>query len=366
MRLRPRILAISLVAALAATVVGPPAPGRAAAADRFGFAYVDNPLLPAAWTVLDPTRQWGSWKTAFPALQAEGMRLAPGRYHVKFPQVGAGSRGNVHVTPVNRTGHYCEIVRWGQSGADEIVDVQCHKPGGDRDDTRFTVLWTYSSGLVPPVEGSHAWLQWGGAAVVQSYNSTGGGVSVLAGGVGIYQVRLGGVGVAGTLAGNLQVTAVQPNAGPRRCKVARWGSSGLDIIAYVTCFDPAGAPVASEFTLSYHRERAVYGSFAPPKYTGYFSSAHAGQTNWNYPAGGFGFNSSVPLAPAGRYLVRYPLLVERETHGQVTGYGSGSNYCHLTQPWTLTATTAEVDTICFDDTGSPAPHDFLSTFTSRV
>ncbi|GAB3979410.1 hypothetical protein GCM10027615_55760 [Plantactinospora veratri] len=100
--------------------------------------------------------------------------------------------------------------------------------------------------------------------------------------------------MAGTLAGNLQVTAVQPNAGPRRCKVARWGASGVDIIAYVACFDQGGAPVNSEFTLSYHRERAVYGSFGPPKYTGYFFSAGAGQTNWNYPAGGFGFNSSAP------------------------------------------------------------------------
>ncbi|MEO3927244.1 hypothetical protein ABGB07_25745 [Micromonosporaceae bacterium B7E4] len=367
MRFRPRILATALVAALAATVLGPPGPSQAAAADRFGFAYVDNPSLPAAWTVLDPTRQWGSWKTAFPGLFAEGMRQAPGRYLIKFPQVGTGSRGNVHVTPVNRTGHYCEIVRWGQSGADEIIDVQCHKPGGERDDTRFTVLWTYSSGLVPTVEGSHAWLQWGPAAIVQAYNSAGGGVSVVPGGVGVYQVRLGGVGVAGTLAGNLQVTAVQPNAGPRRCKVARFAASGLDIVGYVTCFDQGGAPVDSEFTLSYHRERAVYGSFGPPKYTGYFFSAGAGQTNWNYPAGGFGFNSSAPLAPAGRYLVTYPFLTEEETHAQVTAYGSGSNYCHLTQPWKLSAApAAEVDTICFDNTGSPAPHEFLSTFTSRV
>lgn len=365
MRLRPRMLAISLVTALVATVAAPPGPSQAAAADRYGFAYVDNPIMPV-WTVLDPTRQWGSWKTAFPALSAEGIRLAPGRYNIRFPQVGTGSRGNVHVTPVNRTGHYCEVVRWGQSGADEIVDVQCHRPGGGRDDTPFTVLWTYSSGLVPTTDGSHAWLQWGGAGVVQSYNSAGGGVSVLAGGVGLYQVRLGGVGVAGALAGNLQVTAVQPNAGPRRCKVVRWGNSGLDIIAYVTCWDQAGAPVASEFTLSYHRERSVFGSFGPPKYTGYFFSAGAGQTNWNYPAGGFGFNSSTPLAPAGRYLVEYPFLGEKETHAQVTAYGSGSNYCHLTQPWKLAATAAEVDTLCFDNTGTPAPHDFFSTFTSRI
>ena len=92
-----------------------------------GFAYVKDPTVPV-WTVLDTSRQWGSWKTAFPAAWADGVKLAPGRFQVRFPQVGAGSRGVPHVTPVNRTGHYCEVVRWFQSGADEIVDVQCHDP----------------------------------------------------------------------------------------------------------------------------------------------------------------------------------------------------------------------------------------------
>lgn len=365
MRFRPRMLAVALACGLAATVLAPAGPATAATADRWGFAYVDNPMMPV-WTTLDPTRQWGSWKTAFPGLFAEGLRLAPGRYLVRFPQVGTGARGNVHVTPVNRSGHYCEIVRWNQSGTDQIVDVQCHKPGGERDDTPFTVLWTVSSGTIPPSAGSYASLQWGGAALVQAYNSTGGGVAVANVAVGTYQVRLGGVGVAGTLAGNLQVTAVQPNAGPRRCKVADWGASGTDIGAIVTCFDQAGAPISAEFTLSYHRERSVFGSFGPPKYTGYLFSPGGGQTNWNYPAGGFNLNALAPIAPAGRYLVRYPLLAELETHAQVTAFGPGSNYCHLTQPWQHVGSTAEVDVLCFDPVGNPAPHDFFTSFTSQV
>ena len=36
---------------------------------------------------------------------------------------------------------------------------------------------------------------------------------------GHYQVRFKNVGVAGVQSGNLQVTAVQPTAQPRRCKV---------------------------------------------------------------------------------------------------------------------------------------------------
>lgn len=365
MRIRPRVLAAALTAALAVTLLAPAAPGQAATADRWGFAYVDDPMV-AAWTNLDTSRQWGSWKTAFPASLAQGRRVAPGRFQVRFPHLGTGSRGNVHVTPVNRTGHYCEIVRWLQSGTDEIVDVQCHAPGGARDDTRFTVLWTYSSGVLPANSGSYASLQYGAGGIVQAYNSTGGGVSVTPG-VGAYQVRLGGVGSADGLAGNLQVTAVQPNAAPRRCKVNYWYAAGLDIIAYVLCLDSTGAPTNTEFTLSYHRERAVIASFGPPKYTGYVWSGGGGETNFNYPAGGFGFNGLAAVAPAGRYIVKYPLLGEKETHAQVTGYGPGANYCHLTQPWLIhPGGDAEVDVLCFDNTGTPAPHRVLSTFTSRI
>ncbi|MEV4759721.1 hypothetical protein AB0J86_32140 [Micromonospora sp. NPDC049559] len=365
MRFRPIVIATTLVAALVASALGPTGPARAATADRWGYAYVDNPTAPV-WTVLDPTRQWGSWKTAFPGLSAEGMWLAPGRFLVKFPQVGTGSRGNVHVTPVNRTGHYCDIVRWYQSGVDEIVDVQCFKPGGARDDTPFTVLWTLSTGVLPAGSGSYASLQYGAGGLVQWYNSTGGGVAVVPGPPGQYQVRLGGVGSLAALAGNLQVSAVHPNAAPRRCKVFSWSASGTDIIATVFCFDATGVLASSEFTLSYHRERAVFGSFGPPKYFGYVWSAGAGQTNFNYPAGGFGFNGIGAIAPPGRYLVKYPFLGLAETHSQVTAFGEGPHYCHLTQPWSHVGSDAEVDVLCFDNAGNPAPYRFFNSFTSWV
>lgn len=363
MRSRPLILAATLTAALVATLLGPTGPARAATADKWGFAYVDNPAAPV-WTVLDPTRQWGSWKTAFPALSAEGMKIAPGRFLVRFPQVGTGSRGNVHVTAVNRTGHFCGIVRWYQTGADEIVEVQCHRPLGGGDDSPFTVLWTLNSGVLPAGQGSYASVQYGPASIVQAYNSTGGGVSVTPGGGG-YQVRLAGVGGGPALTGNVQVTAVAPNAAPRRCKVENWAAAGLDVNVRVICHDQAGVVVPSEFTLSYHRERAVFASLGPPKYFGYVWTAGAGPTNFNYP-NGIGFNIVTATAPPGRYDVRYPTLGLQQTHAQVTGYGSGPNYCHLTQPWIFVGPDALVDHLCFDNTGTPQPYRFLGTFTSRV
>ncbi|GAB3183450.1 hypothetical protein FHX75_111622 [Micromonospora palomenae] len=361
MRFR-RAVAVALAALSAAVGLAPPAPAAAATADRWGFAYVGDPTVPA-WTTLDTTRQWGSWKSAFPASWAQGAKLAPGRFLVRFPQVGAGSRGVPHVTPVNRTGHYCEVVRWYQSGTDEIVDVQCHKPGGTRDDSPFTVLWTTSSGVLP-AGTAHAYLQGGVSGVVQSYNSTGAGVSLAPFGVGQWSVKLPGVGLAGVLAGNVQVTAIQPNAGPRRCKVYRWAPAGTDVVVYVSCFDQAGAPVDTDFALSYHRGRSVIGSLAPPKYFGHLASAAGGPTNDNSLLG-VGANTIAPLAPAGRYLVTFKQLGQKETHAQVTAQGFGSHYCHLTQPWSY-APDAPVDVICFDNAGVPTPHDVLVAFTSRI
>lgn len=361
MRLRS-LAAAALTAVLAAGVLAPAGPAAAATADRWGFAYVKDPTVPA-WTVLDTTRQWGSWKTAFPAAWAQGGKLAPGRFQVRFPQIGAGARGVPHVTPVNRTGHYCEVVRWFSSGADQIVDVQCHKPGGDRDDTPFTVLWTTSSGVLPPGT-SHAYVQQAGGALVQSYNSTGAANGLGPLGLGQWAVKLPGVGLAGALAGDVQVTAVQPNAAPRRCKIDSWSFSGVDVAANVSCFDQAGAPAATDFALSYHRRRPVIGSLAPPSRFGYLGTAVGGPTNDNSVLG-VGANTVAAIAPAGRYLAKFPQLGVAETHAQVVAQGVGSNYCHLTQPWS-TALDVEVDVVCFDNAGVITPHRFLATFTSRA
>jgi hypothetical protein len=363
MRQRPVAYAAMVLALVAAALVGLASPASAATADRWGFAYVDDPTVPL-WTNLDPTKQAGTWA---PGLQAQGGKIAPGRFLVRFPSIGLGARGNVHVTPVNRTGHYCEILRWFGAGVDEIVDVQCHRPGGVPEDSRFTVLWTYSSGVLPPTDtGSYASVQYGTTSVVQFYNSTGNPVTVTPlGPPGQYLVRFALVGAKDEYAGNLQVTAVQPNAQPRRCKVAKWGPVGYDVLAYVFCYGANGLGVNSEFTASYHRERSVVGSFGPPKYIGYVWSAGAGQTNFNYPSGGFGFNSIGAIAPAGRYLVKYPNMALNEDHSQVTAYGNGNNYCHLTQPWQTFWPDIQVDVLCFDNFGNPMPHRFFNTFTNK-
>lgn len=358
-------LTVAVIAALITTLLSTATAARAATADQWGFGYVDNPSA-AVWTDLDHAYQYGTWKAAFPALWAQGIKVTTGRVQVRFPQIGTSVRGNVHVTAVDQSGAYCEIMRWGQSPTDEVVEVQCAKPGGSPVDTRFTVAWTASTGVLPSLATSYASVQYGTLGVVQSYNSTGAAVTVTPVAVGLYQVRFSGVGTTAGLAGNLQATAIQPNAIPRRCKVAKWGVSGTDVIAIVACFDATGTSTATEFTASYHRERSVVASFAPPKMIGYVWTAGAGQTNFNYPAGGFGFNSFGPGVPVGRELIKYPLLGQKETHTQATAYGETSSYCNLSDLWTQTSGTALVDVLCFDNAGATTQTPFFSSFTSSV
>ncbi|MEV0729692.1 hypothetical protein [Polymorphospora sp. NPDC050346] len=363
MRLRPLALAVALVAALAAVVPGTAEPARAATADRWGFALVDNPNVPA-WTTLDTNRQWGSWKAGFPGW-AQGGKLGAGRFQVRFPRVGSNSDGVVHVTPINSNGNYCTVLRWFQVGLDEIVEVQCFAPGGGHADTPFAVLWTASSGIAPPNTGTYAYLRsTAAAAVVQGYNSTGLPVDIGPMGNGGYRVKLAGVGSALGLAGNVQVTAVDEGGAPRRCKISDWYAFNvLDIAADVACHDSAGKPVDTAFSLSYHRQRAVFGSFTPPRYFGYYFP-FVSQANYNNPGGGMGVNTIYTVAP-GYYRVRYPLLALAQTHAQVVAMGAGSDYCHLAEPWSHLGPTAEVGVACYDNAGLPIDQRFLSTFTSK-
>jgi len=251
--------------------------------------------------------------------------------------------------------------------AHQIVDVQCFKPGGAPADTPFTVLWTVSSGVLPAGQGSYASAQVVSNGLNQAYNSTGLGVGLGVGGVGIYQLRFSGVGLAGVMSGNVQVTAQQPNAQPRRCKILRWGVSGTDVFVYVTCHNPiTGAPMYSDFTISYHRERSVYASFGPPKFFGYIATPFPGTpTNYSYPLG-VGANGWGGGIPSGTYTVKFPALHEKATTAHVTAISDGPSYCTIQDLWLKAGSDAVLPVNCFDNAGVLEKSDFSATFASSV
>ncbi|MEV7225954.1 hypothetical protein AB0M79_02875 [Polymorphospora sp. NPDC051019] len=360
MRLRPFVLVVALVAALVPATAGP---ARAAVANSWGFALVTDPTVPA-WTTLDTTRQWGSWKTSAPDLWAEGGRTSAGVFQVRFPRIGSGSLGIAHVTPVDGTGNYCSVVQWWEVAPDQIVLVQCRAPGGVLTDTAFSVMWTYRVSYAPTAT-TYAYLHYRDQEnrVVHSHSSLQGMVLAARSSTGSYHVRLYRVGVAGIPAGNLQVTAVQRQAVPRRCKVTNWMFEGTDILAEVSCFDHQGRLTWSDFTLSYHRGRSLTASLGTPQKFGYFH-------HWRYDANhnsvtGVGGNTISTVAP-GRFTVRYPQLGVDQTHAQVVAEGPGPNYCNLARPWSHVGTDAELDVVCFDNAGNPVGSRMMAAFTSKT
>jgi hypothetical protein len=367
-RRRIAALGVALTLGVSGAVVIAAAPAQAAVPDVWAFAYQDNPTPPAGW-VMDTTRQWGTWRSS-PTLCATGAwatvtEVAVGRYQVLFPCTPY-RKGVVHVTTVDYKGRYCDAGGWGTAGTSLVANVYCFAPGGSPDHATFTVLYTAST-PAPLVGGSHTYVYADptGAALT-SFNSTGLGVSVGHMGVGQYAVKLPGL-AAGALQGDLQATAVTRLPLPRRCKIARWGYSGTDYVAYVFCFDGASNPVDTWWTLSYHNKRAVFGALAPPKNFGYVWSIGAAvpppATNFN----SVGAANSVTPVGGGEYLVQYQNVGYRSTHMQVTAYGDGPGYCGLSWPWQLVGTLVYAKTvICFDGLGNRKDSSFFATYTSNV
>ena len=341
-------------------------PANAAPADRWGFARVDDPTVPA-WTSLNPAFQATS--PASPVV--EGGKVGTGRFQVRFLGLGIGSRGNVHVTAVHRRGNFCEIVRWFvAAGPDEIVEVQCFAPGGVPEDTPFTVLWSLNATTVPSTAGTYASVHYGTAGFLEIFNSTGAAVKVKPVSTGVVQVTFEKVGVAGAgRTGNLQVTAVSRTGDPRRCKVGGWDPSNADMIVNVLCFDAAGNLVDTEFTASYHRERSVLTVLGPPKYLGYvwsnsLAASVAPQTNYNVVVGGFGAN--VVTYPFSDIEVQFAKLHVDENHIQVTAVGADPNYCTIAKRWLVSSSTdIYMHAICFDPAGNIVPEDAFITLTNR-
>ncbi|MDG4766665.1 hypothetical protein O7632_21570 [Solwaraspora sp. WMMD406] len=357
-----RCLTLVATTVLVATtaLAGVTAPAQAAVPDRWGFAYLQTPT-PAPGTILDTSRQWGGWKATMPAAWATVDQIGLGRYRVRFPGT-ASVNGAAHVTAVDNAPRWCQVFQTYPSGAFQIVEVQCYRPGGAPDNSRFVVDYTSASGVLPPGPAAFGYVKANPVGgLMSSYNSVGAGNVVTQLGTGFYEVRLNGLGTA-LLDGNLQATAEHPNL-PRRCKIARWISSGGIVYAYVFCFDPAGAMADSFFNLTYHRQRPIFGAVPPTQFAYLWSPALGAPSDFN-SAGGV---NTIMVSGVGQYLVTLPLVGFRMTTVQVTAFGTTPDYCNLQAPWALSGSTVLVrNVICFNAAGTQTPNNFFLTYSSNI
>ncbi|MEV0619498.1 hypothetical protein AB0I81_39690 [Nonomuraea sp. NPDC050404] len=356
-----RLLA-GLLLALAALLPGA-GPAQAAVPNVWAFAYMDNASPPMGY-VMSTAHQWGSYKTNCPNDWGTVSNPAAGIYRVSFPCT-AGYPGIVHVTAVDATGGFCQSGNWLASGRAELITVWCFDAAGVAANTRFTVLYTASTGSSPI--GSHAYVHAdAGGATITDFNSTGMGNVVTRLAPGRYRVEMP-VPSPGTYTGNFQATAVTGNLTARHCRVADWSLGRRGYLIYLACTDRAGTDTDSAFTLSHHNKRAVYGVPGPPLNLGYLlhpvSGAPMPDTNYNSVVGP---NTATVFAP-GEWDVVYPGVGVRETHMQVTAYSGRPLYCQLSDVWTINVTDVEAHTVaCFAPGGAPTPGPFFATYASSA
>ncbi|HEY0166182.1 MAG TPA: hypothetical protein VGB75_03980 [Jatrophihabitans sp.] len=339
------------VLAAGLAVASPGGPAQAAVPDRYGFvlwngsAPVASGTSPAATTV---------------------TVLSVGRYAVIFPgQAAAG--GVVHVTAVNPAPHWCQVDSFGPSGSDEKALISCYRVGGALDASAFSAVFSSSSGGPASSIGRFGYVDsQPSGALVSQYNSAGAGNTVSHTAVGQWLVKFPGLATPGPVDGSLQSTAVNPQT-PARCKVAAWSSSLSGQTVKVSCFNAGGAPLDTQFTLTYQYQRSLYGAVAPPKYFGYL---------WNTPPLGppsTDFNSQVgpgantiSSGGVGLSLVQFPMLAAPPDNVEVTAAGSGSEFCGLSGVWFHSGADVIVRNVnCFTNAGAAVNTGFLISANSR-
>lgn len=350
--MRRSIPALLIALVTGAAVAGSPAPAAAALPDAVGFV-----LWNGAATVPSGTSPAGTTVAGGPS----------GVYTITFPGLAAKG-GVVHVTAINGGPRFCQAVKWGPSGPDEIAVVLCSQPGGALVPTAFTALFDSSSGPAGPINGRFGYVDWNDPAGVMAdqYNSAGAVNSVAPLGGGLYEVKLPGLSTAGPIDGSLQVTAV--NGTPARCKVRNWTSSPGGQVAYVACFTATGAPFKTRFTLSYQYNQSLWGAGWPPRYFGYLwlrPPLGPPTTNFNSQAG-FGANV-VMGAGTGLSLVTFPKLLGVPDTVQVTAAGGGTEFCNLLDQWAHLGTDTVVrDVACYTSAGARVNTGFLISANAAV
>ena len=334
---------------------------QASVPDNWGFAYVNTPS-----GVPDINHQAGSWPPGFVVHTTPG---APGEVFVRFPQI-ASEAGVVHVTAVIDVAVWCQAEHWAASGPDEVVAVRCFRPGGAPVSAPFVVSFSQSSATILPAPQAYGYVRFRpGSGIVTSFNSAGAANTVTPGGTGIWKVRMPGVGAA-TLAGDVQVTAVNPTK-PAKCELQGWTPAATGQTFVVRCYDSTTNPLATGWTLTYQAGRATTGT--QPSFFGYSydnQPANAGLYAPVPPAVNFnsaGAVNTLLRAGGGLRLASFPQIGRLPNTVLVTPVQSGPGFCNLN---TLSATAPPNVTIrdvtCYTATGIHANQKSMITYASAA
>jgi hypothetical protein len=360
---------VALVAATAVVTAGTANadPGPVAGA---GYVWANSPTT-ASYTP-DPTYQMNSVGTT---IRNTITRHGTGHYTVRFPRLGV-SGGVAHATAYGNYTHQCKPDTWVATGGDQNVVVRCFTLAGAPVDSMFTASFTnkrvwpgFDYGRTYP--GAYVHLTNSSSAnstppYHQQFNSAGMTNTVSRTGVGTYAVFLPEIGRT-TSGGHARVTAA--GYGATRCKVVNfgWATPASTIRVNIRCFDTAGTPTDSRFSMTFtdrtntlglngccnpdgHQSAyALANNATAASYTPSLSYQH------EVPSGG----ATASRAGTGNYFMKFTNADLATGHVHVAATGWDAEFCKVNH-WN---TSAGINVRCFSPTGAPVDTQYELDYT---
>lgn len=298
-----------------------------------------------------------------------------GRYHVRFGGVGtAGSEGVVHVTALGGAETTCGIEHWGVDAGDVLVSIYCDDGSGQPTTSRFTATFlatNASSGrlayLATTVADANST-----PPATRRFNSRGGTNSVHHNvAPGDYTATLPGLG---SERGDVQVTpigtspvteaaGVAPAGTPpaSACKTS-WGPSGSALLVHIRCFDAAGIPTDTNFTLTFMQGLGLKGTERAR--VAYLLASRSSASSYT-PSSAFSYSSAggtphVRRLGSGLYRVELQGMPKGGA-AIVTATGSSARHCGVGSMRT-DAAPQRVQVRCWDFSGNPADSKFTLAY----
>lgn len=291
-------------------------------------------------------------------------RTGTGAYTITFAGmfgIGTGG-GHAQVTAYGAGSARCRVRSWGN----ENVNVRCFDASGAPADSAYSVLYWRTDAGDPGVAYA-----WAGLPTTASYtpdanysfNASGGTLAASRTSTGSYGMLWNGMSGIGVNGGNVQVAAYDSGGADVRCKVASWSGTS----AFVRCFDTAGNPVDSAYTVLFlktpkkpwAREYAYAHAGIPstPSYHPYAGQSHNAVGGHDFGSAYFDPRTDIEITRSGVGIYEADFEGFRAYPGggnvQVVSTDASASYCHV--GW-WSEETAEVR--CFDATGSPRDSSF--------
>jgi hypothetical protein len=213
-------------------------------------------------------------------------------------------------------------------------------------------LFTGGAPAVAAVPDRVGFVLWNGVVVASGTSPA--GTSVVPLGVGRYQVKFVGQGIAG---GVVHVTAI--NASPHWCQVESFAPSGPDEIVVIRCYRPGGALDNSAFTAIFF-EASGPGAFGP---YGYVDAKPLGSFFTQYNS--VGAVNTVTRLTTGLYNVKFPGLATsgpRDGSLQATAVNAVTGAHCVIVGWASNTSGQNVGVNCFDSFGASLDTQFELTF----